>query len=192
MKYEEDSKPVLSSYGFRSTVCGFSTVLSMYGGDSLRFIQPGLTYNQINSNLLSQAATMNTHGLPNDILSNIDPIAIIIIIPICDLLVSVPQTIYEPYLLRSTSGVSGSTKIRNQLQCAEEDYRWFLHRGVGNDLGSRSVPMLLSYVLLLADEFLFPVLQHFIYKVCPLLGSLLMRKLTPFIDQSLSLFSCDL
>ncbi|EKM75449.1 hypothetical protein AGABI1DRAFT_116381 [Agaricus bisporus var. burnettii JB137-S8] len=46
-----------------------------------------LTYNQINSNLLSQAATMNTHGLPNDILSNIDPIAIIIIIPICDLLV---------------------------------------------------------------------------------------------------------
>ncbi|KAF7760084.1 hypothetical protein Agabi119p4_10760 [Agaricus bisporus var. burnettii] len=46
-----------------------------------------LTYNQINSNLLSQAATMNTHGLPNDVLSNIDPIAIIIIIPICDLLV---------------------------------------------------------------------------------------------------------
>lgn len=98
---------------------------------------------------------MNTHGLPNDILSNIDPIAIIIIIPICDLLVSVPQTIYEPYLLRSTSGVSGSTKIRNQLQCAEEDYRWFLHRGVGNDLGSRSVPMLLYYVYHSLTSFFF-------------------------------------
>jgi POT family proton-dependent oligopeptide transporter len=46
-----------------------------------------LTYNQINNNLLSQAATMDTHGLPNDVLSNLDPIAIIIIIPICDLLI---------------------------------------------------------------------------------------------------------
>jgi len=31
----------------------------------------GLTYNQLNTNLVSQAATMNTHGLPNDILSNL-------------------------------------------------------------------------------------------------------------------------
>ncbi|KAJ3575012.1 hypothetical protein NP233_g1374 [Leucocoprinus birnbaumii] len=46
-----------------------------------------LTYNQINSNLLSQAATMETHGLPNDILSNLDPIALIIFIPIVDILI---------------------------------------------------------------------------------------------------------
>lgn len=46
-----------------------------------------LTYNQINNNLTSQAATMNTHGLPNDILSNLDPFALIILIPICDLLI---------------------------------------------------------------------------------------------------------
>lgn len=44
-----------------------------------------LTYNQINNNLTSQAATMATHGLPNDILSNLDPFALIILIPICDL-----------------------------------------------------------------------------------------------------------
>lgn len=48
----------------------------------------GLTYNQINANLISQAATMSTHGVPNDILSNLDPIALIIFIPICDLIVS--------------------------------------------------------------------------------------------------------
>lgn len=30
---------------------------------------------------------MNTHGLPNDILSNLDPLALIILIPICDLVV---------------------------------------------------------------------------------------------------------
>lgn len=43
-----------------------------------------LTYNQLNNNLTSQAATMETHGLPNDVLSNLDPFALIIFIPICD------------------------------------------------------------------------------------------------------------
>ncbi|KAH0833178.1 POT family-domain-containing protein [Lanmaoa asiatica] len=46
-----------------------------------------LCYNQLNNNLTSQAATMNTHGLPNDVLSNLDPLALIIFIPICDLLI---------------------------------------------------------------------------------------------------------
>jgi POT family proton-dependent oligopeptide transporter len=46
-----------------------------------------LTYNQINNNLTSQAATMDTHGLPNDVLSNLDPFALIILIPICDMFV---------------------------------------------------------------------------------------------------------
>lgn len=31
---------------------------------------------------------MATHGLPNDVLSNLDPFALIIFIPICDLFVS--------------------------------------------------------------------------------------------------------
>lgn len=45
-----------------------------------------LTYNQLNNNLTSQAATMSTHGLPNDVLSNLDPFALIIFIPIFDIL----------------------------------------------------------------------------------------------------------
>ncbi|KAF2805322.1 MFS peptide transporter-like protein Ptr2 [Mytilinidion resinicola] len=44
-----------------------------------------ITYNQINNNLTSQAATMSLHGVPNDVLSNLDPFALIIFIPICDL-----------------------------------------------------------------------------------------------------------
>ncbi|KAL1740992.1 proton-dependent oligopeptide transporter family [Schizophyllum fasciatum] len=44
-----------------------------------------LSYNQINNNLTSQAATLSTHGVPNDVLSNLDPFAILIIIPLCDL-----------------------------------------------------------------------------------------------------------
>ncbi|KAF7369698.1 putative peptide transporter ptr2 [Mycena venus] len=43
-----------------------------------------LTYNQLNNNLVSQAGSMTTHGLPNDVLSNLDPLALIIFIPICD------------------------------------------------------------------------------------------------------------
>ncbi|KAI0746828.1 oligopeptide transporter [Daedaleopsis nitida] len=46
-----------------------------------------LTYNQLTQNLTSQAATMNTHGLPNDILTNLDPLALIIFIPISDYIV---------------------------------------------------------------------------------------------------------
>ena len=46
-----------------------------------------ITYNQINNNLTSQAATMKLNGIPNDVLSNLDPFALIILIPICDLLI---------------------------------------------------------------------------------------------------------
>ncbi|KAK7040753.1 hypothetical protein VNI00_009659 [Paramarasmius palmivorus] len=46
-----------------------------------------LTYGQINNNLTSQAATMETHGVPNDVLSNLNPFALVIIIPILDILV---------------------------------------------------------------------------------------------------------
>lgn len=52
-----------------------------------RDVCPGLCYSQLNNNLTSQAATMNTHGLPNDVLSNLDPLALIIFIPVCDLVV---------------------------------------------------------------------------------------------------------
>jgi len=46
-----------------------------------------LTYNQLNNNLTSQAAVMQLNGLPNDVLSNLDPFALIILIPICDLFI---------------------------------------------------------------------------------------------------------
>jgi POT family proton-dependent oligopeptide transporter len=46
-----------------------------------------LTYNQLNNNLTSQAAVMKLNGIPNDVLSNLDPFALIILIPVCDLFV---------------------------------------------------------------------------------------------------------
>jgi POT family proton-dependent oligopeptide transporter len=46
-----------------------------------------LVYNQLNNNLTSQAALLNLIGLPNDIFSNLNPLALIILIPIHDLLI---------------------------------------------------------------------------------------------------------
>ncbi|XWX00091.1 hypothetical protein V2A60_008108 [Cordyceps javanica] len=41
-----------------------------------------LCYNQINNNLVSQAAVLQRHGVPNDILSNLNPFALLIFIPL--------------------------------------------------------------------------------------------------------------
>ncbi|KIM46804.1 hypothetical protein M413DRAFT_263342 [Hebeloma cylindrosporum] len=63
-----------------------------------------LTYNQLNNNLTSQAATMTLNGVPNDVLSNLDPFALIILIPICDLFM-------YPFLRRMGINFSALKKI---------------------------------------------------------------------------------
>jgi POT family proton-dependent oligopeptide transporter len=58
--------------------CKIFTPLAMYW----------VCYNQLSNNLLSQAGVMNRPpGLPNDVMNNFDPIALIIFIPIIDLIV---------------------------------------------------------------------------------------------------------
>ncbi|KAI9893342.1 MAG: peptide transporter ptr2 [Vezdaea aestivalis] len=43
-----------------------------------------VVYSQMLTNFISQAGTMELHGIPNDIMQNIDPLTIIIFIPIMD------------------------------------------------------------------------------------------------------------
>jgi POT family proton-dependent oligopeptide transporter len=43
-----------------------------------------LAYGQMTNNLTSQAATMELNGVPNDLINNLDPLALIIFIPIMD------------------------------------------------------------------------------------------------------------
>lgn len=43
-----------------------------------------LTYGQLTNNFTQQATTMTLNGVPNDVVSNLDPLALIIFIPICD------------------------------------------------------------------------------------------------------------
>ncbi|KAF2023417.1 peptide transporter PTR2-A [Setomelanomma holmii] len=60
-----------------------------FGACSVFFWVPifWLAYRQMDSNLTAMCATMHLGGVPNDILSNLDPISIIIIVPIMDTLV---------------------------------------------------------------------------------------------------------
>ncbi|KAJ2008530.1 peptide transporter ptr2 [Coemansia thaxteri] len=46
-----------------------------------------LCYGQISNNLISQSGQMNTGPVPNDIMQNIDPLTLIILIPIFDLFI---------------------------------------------------------------------------------------------------------
>jgi len=43
-----------------------------------------LAYNQMTNNLTSQAATMELNGVPNDLINNLNPLTLIIFIPIVD------------------------------------------------------------------------------------------------------------
>ncbi|EFQ34923.1 POT family protein [Colletotrichum graminicola] len=43
-----------------------------------------LAYGQMTNNLINQAATMRLDGIPNDIITNLNPFALLIFIPICD------------------------------------------------------------------------------------------------------------
>ncbi|KAH7009978.1 POT family-domain-containing protein [Ilyonectria destructans] len=43
-----------------------------------------LAYNQMTGNLTTQASTMQLHGTPNDVIQNLNPISIVIMIPIID------------------------------------------------------------------------------------------------------------
>ncbi|KHN95023.1 Oligopeptide transporter [Metarhizium album ARSEF 1941] len=43
-----------------------------------------LSYNQMTANLTTQASTMERHGVPNDIIQNLNPISIVIMIPLVD------------------------------------------------------------------------------------------------------------
>ncbi|KMU75568.1 PTR family peptide transporter [Coccidioides immitis RMSCC 3703] len=56
----------------------------LYGNASGLVISVILTKDQMLNNFISQAGTMELHGIPNDLMQNIDPLTIIIFIPICD------------------------------------------------------------------------------------------------------------
>lgn len=76
------SKPALSSSGILSTVrIELPIRLEKISTDNWSLV---LAYGQMTNNLTSQAATLRLDGIPNDIILNLDPLALLILIPIMD------------------------------------------------------------------------------------------------------------
>lgn len=46
-----------------------------------------LAYNQIYTNMVNQAASMRLDGVPNDIVNNLNPLSLLVLIPLCDKIV---------------------------------------------------------------------------------------------------------
>ena len=44
-----------------------------------------VAYSQLSTNLISQASTLSSASIPNDVLPNVDPLALLIMIPIMDM-----------------------------------------------------------------------------------------------------------
>jgi proton-dependent oligopeptide transporter, POT family len=81
-KFAAVSSLAKSSSGIPSTVCPLSLLHA-----PLLTTTSGLAYGQMTNNLTSQAAVMKLGGVPNDIVSNFNPLFIVLLIPIMDQLI---------------------------------------------------------------------------------------------------------
>lgn len=82
---------------------------------------------------------MNTHGLPNDVLSNLDPFALIIFIPICDLVVGRNPRLWYPLnrlIDHLSSDIPCTRKKGLEIHRAQEDQLGLCYRNCSHDLGS--------------------------------------------------------
>lgn len=89
---------------------------------------------------------MTTNGLPNDVLSNLDPLALIIFIPICDQLVSTAKERNLPDLITPTTDLPRTRTCWYQIHRSEEDHMGLRHSSCIDGLGSRLT------ILYLQDE----------------------------------------
>lgn len=80
---------------------------------------------------------MTTNGLPNDVLSNLDPLALIIFIPICDLVVSIVKKTNFPRLIMTITDIPSTCTGRYPVHLSEENRLGFRHSNCVNDLGRR-------------------------------------------------------
>ncbi|KDR79495.1 hypothetical protein GALMADRAFT_137316 [Galerina marginata CBS 339.88] len=95
----------------------------------------GLMCNQHNSNLASQAGETSTHGIPNDVLSNLDPFALLIFIPVCDLM-------FYPALRRMGINFSALKKITAGFRLRRNVVQHYVYKTslCGYDAGACEAP----------------------------------------------------
>ncbi|PWN88857.1 putative PTR2-Di-and tripeptide permease [Acaromyces ingoldii] len=76
-----------------------------------------ICYNQISSNLISQAKSLTRNGVPNEIVSNLDPLSIIIFVPVFEFLV-------YPGLRRLGINFTALKRIFAGFMCASAAMVW--------------------------------------------------------------------
>lgn len=108
---------------------------------------PPVGYSQIDGNLATVAAGMKLNGTPNDLIQNLNPIAIIIMVPFFDYVV-------YPLLRRWRINFTPIKRI----------YAGFLVAGLGESIFCFTrLPMLISMEAMVYSA----VLQHYIYLTSP-------------------------
>ena len=101
-----------------------------------------ICWNQMWNNLISQAGQMALHGTPNDLLQNLDPIALCIFIPFLDSECTTFSPILGIELLTVCSrGLSSSSQVQDQLRPHHSHLRWVHHRFALHGLCFRSAAL---------------------------------------------------
>ena len=169
-----------------------------------------LTYSQMQTNFISQAGTMETYGLPNDIIFNINPLTVLVFLPLLDRLVyPLLHRLLIPFypITRITLGfilcscsMAYAAVLQHIIYASPPCYRYPLSP---NCLGGK-VPnqvhvawQIPAYVLLaLSEVFLVPTGNEYIFTRAPAsmksfvmaihlstvsLGSLLAIAITPWV-----------
>jgi POT family proton-dependent oligopeptide transporter len=106
----------LAQYSFGSLFTGLRE-LRIHSNLHEIILTSHCSYNQINNNLTSQAAVMALHGVPNDVISNLDPFALIILIPLCDLF-------FYPFLRKMGINFTPIKKITAGFICGSMAMVW--------------------------------------------------------------------
>ncbi|KAF7326458.1 putative peptide transporter ptr2 [Mycena sanguinolenta] len=125
-----------------------------------------LTANQLSNNLTSQAATLTTNGMPNDFLSNLDPLVLVLCIPLCDFFVChLHLSHLTPRLLTWFAAVPRSSEVENPIHLTQTH-----HNGIpcGQDPPSFLLFSVLIDIYAGATAMIWAaILQHRIYQTSP-------------------------
>jgi hypothetical protein len=78
---------------------------------------------------------MTTNGLPNDVLSNLDPLALIIFIPICDLVVRSLEEYNFPGLIMTIVDLPSACTCRYPVHLSKENSLGLRHGSCIDGLG---------------------------------------------------------
>ncbi|KZO90250.1 hypothetical protein CALVIDRAFT_410879 [Calocera viscosa TUFC12733] len=127
-----------------------------------------ISFSQMNDNMTSQAATKTTNGVPNDVINNTNPIALMVLIPVFDALSTPSSAGAGTTLRRSSASSQASSMVVSSAMVWVRILQWYVYTtypscGYGvNDLACGPSPISVwwqtgSYVLMYTSSHIFPL-----------------------------------